>query len=55
MFKTVQLNFKLCRGLHTSCTQFPQLWDLEKVMWILLIQTTCSYTSEKYFKGSYMF
>ena len=58
----LQSNLQLCRSLYTWCTEIPQLWDVEKVMWNILIQTACSYTSEKYFKqlikdqlGSYMF
>ena len=46
----LQSNLQLCRTLYTWCTEFPQLWDVEKVMWNILIQTACSYTSEKYFK-----
>ena len=46
----LQSNFQLCRSLYTWCTEIPQLWDVEKVMWNILIQTACSYTSEKYFK-----
>ena len=46
----LQSNLKLCRSLYTWCTKIPQLWDVEKVMWNNLIETACSYTSEKYFK-----
>ena len=46
----LQSNLQLCRSLYTWCTEIPQLWDVEKDMWNILIQTTCSYTSEKYFK-----
>ena len=46
----LQSNLQLCRRLYTWCTEIPQLWDVEKVMWNFLIQTACSYTSEKYFK-----
>ena len=46
----LQSNLQLCRSLYTWCTEIPQLWDVEKVIWNILIQTACSYTSEKYFK-----
>ena len=46
----LQSNLQLCRSLYTQCTEIPQLWDVEKVMWKILIQTACSYTSEMYFK-----
>ena len=46
----LQSNLQLCRSLYTWCTEIPQLWDVEKVMWNILIQTACSYNSEKYFK-----
>ena len=46
----LQSNLQLCRSLYTWCTEIPQLWDVEKDMWNILIQTACSYTSEKYFK-----
>ena len=45
----LQSNLQLCRSLYTWCTEIPQLWDVEKVMWNILIQTACSYTYEKYF------
>ena len=45
----LQSNLQLCRSLYTWCTQMLQLWDVEKVMWNILIQTACSYTYEKYF------
>ena len=45
----LQSNLQLCRSLYTWCTEILQLWDVEKVMWNILIQTACSYTSEKYF------
>ena len=53
MFITVQLlivKFAALPQLVHLCTEIPQLWDVEKVMWNILIQTACSYTSEKYFK-----
>ena len=46
----LQSNLQLCRSLYTWCTEIPQLWDVEKVMWTILIQTACSYTTGKYFK-----
>ena len=46
----LQSNLQLCRSLYTWCTEIPQLLDVQKVMWNILIQTACSYTSEKYFK-----
>ena len=46
----LQSNLQLCRSLYTWCTEIPQLWDVENVMWNILIQTACSYTYEKYFK-----
>ena len=46
----LQSNLQLCRSLYTWCTQIPQLWDVGKVMWNILIQTACSYTIGKYFK-----
>ena len=46
----LQSNLQLCRRLYTWCTEIPQLWDVEKVMWNILIQTACSYTIGKYFK-----
>ena len=46
----LQSNLRLCRSLYTWCTKIPQLLDVDKVMWNILIQTACSYTSEKYFK-----
>ena len=46
----LQSNLQLCRSLYTWCTEIPQLWDVEKVMWNILIQTACLYTYEKYFK-----
>ena len=45
----LQSNLQLCRSLYTLCTEIPQLLDVEKVMWNILIQTACSYTYEKYF------
>ena len=45
----LQSNLQLCRSLYTWCTEIPQLWDVEKVMWNILIQMACSYTYEKYF------
>ena len=46
----LQYNLQLCRSLYTWCTEIPQLLDVQKVMWNILIQTACSYTYEKYFK-----
>ena len=46
----LQSNLQLCRSLYTCCTEIPQLLDVDKVMWNFLIQTACSYISEKYFK-----
>ena len=46
----LQSNLQLCRSLYTWCTQIPQLWDVGKVMWNILIQTACSYPIGKYFK-----
>ena len=46
----LQSNLQLCRSLYTWCTEIPQLWDVDKVMWNILIQTACSYTIGKYFK-----
>ena len=46
----LQSNLQLCRSRYTWCTQIPQLWDVGKVMWNILIQTACSYTIGKYFK-----
>ena len=46
----IQTNLQLCRSLYTWCTEIPQLWDVGKVMWNILIQTACSYTIGKYFK-----
>ena len=46
----LQSNLQLCRSLYTWCTEIPQQWDVEKVMWNILIQTACSYTIGKYFK-----
>ena len=46
----LQSNLQLCRSWYTWCTQIPQLWDVGKVMWNILIQTACSYTIGKYFK-----
>ena len=46
----LQSNLQLCHSLYTWFTEIPQLWDVEKVMWNILIQTACLYTSEKYFK-----
>ena len=45
----LQSNLQLCCSLYTWCTEIPQLWDVEKVKWNILIQTACSYTYEKYF------
>ena len=50
LYSYLQLNLQLCCGLYTGCTHFPRLWDAEKVMWNILIQTASSYTSQKYFK-----
>ena len=50
LYSLLQVNLKLCGGLYTRCTCFPQLQDGEKVMWNILIQTASSYTSGKYFK-----
>ena len=50
LYSKLQVNLQLCCGLYTGCTHFPQLWDGEKVMWNILIQTASSYTSQKYFK-----
>ena len=46
----LQSNLQLCRSLYTWCTEIPQLWDVRKVMWNILIQMACSYTIGKYFK-----
>ena len=46
----LQSNLQLCHSLYTWCTEIPQLLDVDKVMLNILIQTACSYTSEKYFK-----
>ena len=46
----LQANLQICRSLYTWCTEIPQLWDVDKVMWTILIQTACSYTIGKYFK-----
>ena len=46
----LQSNLQLCRSLYTWCTEIPQLWDVGKVLWNILIQTACSYTIGKYFK-----
>ena len=46
----LQVNWQLCCSLYTCCTDFPQLWDGEKVMWNILIHTASWYTSQKYFK-----
>ena len=46
----LQSNLQFCHSLYTWCTEIPQLLDVDKVMWNILIQTACSYTSEKYFK-----
>ena len=46
----LQSNLQLCRSLYTWCTEIPQLWDVKKVMWNILIQTACSYPIQKYFK-----
>ena len=50
LYSKLQVNLQLCCGLYTSCTPFPRLWDGEKVMWNILIQTAISYTSQTYFK-----
>ena len=50
LYSKLQVNLQLCCGLYTGCTHFPRLWDGEKVMWKILIQTASSYTSQKYFK-----
>ena len=46
----LQSNLQLCRSWYTWCTQIPQLWDVEKVMWNNLIQTTSQHDSQKDFK-----
>ena len=46
----LQSNLQLCRSLYTWCTEIPQLWDVEKVMWNILIQTTSQHVSQKDFK-----
>ena len=46
----LQSNFQICRSLYTWCMEIPQLWDVEKVMWTISIQTACLYTIGKYFK-----
>ena len=46
----LQSNFQICRSLYTWCTEIPQLWDVEKVMWNNLIQTTSQHVSQKDFK-----
>ena len=46
----LQSNLQLCSSLYTWCMEIPQLWDVEKVMWNILIPTACSYTIGKYFK-----
>ena len=50
LYSYLQSNLQHCRCLYTQCTEIPQLWDVEKVMWNILIQTACSYTIGKYFK-----
>ena len=50
LYSKLQVNLQLCCGLYTGCTHFPRLWDGEKVMWNILIQTASSYFSQKYFK-----
>ena len=46
----LQSNFQIYRSLYTWCTGIPQLWDVEKVMWNNLIQTTSQHDSQKDFK-----
>ena len=46
----LQSNLQLCRSLYTWCTEIPQLWDVEKVMWNILIQTANQHASQKDFK-----
>ena len=46
----LQANLQLCCRPYTLCTEFPQLWDVEKFMWSIFIQTATSYTQYKYFK-----
>ena len=46
----LQSNLQLYRILYTCCTEIPQLLDVDKVMWTILIQTACSYTIGQYFK-----
>ena len=50
LYSKLQVNLQPCCGLYTGCTHFPRLWDGEKVMWNILIQTASSYTTQKYFK-----
>ena len=46
----LQSNLQLCRILYTCCTEIPQLLDVDKVKWTILIQTAYSYTIGQYFK-----
>ena len=48
--KNCGISVQLCRSLYTWCTEIPQLLDVDKVMWTILIQTDFSYTIGKYFK-----
>ena len=46
----LQVNLQLCCRVYTCWTDLLQQWDIEKVMWSILIQTASLYTSQKYFK-----
>ena len=46
----LQSNLQLCRSLYTWCTEIRQLWDVENVMWNILIQTASQHASQKDFK-----
>ena len=46
----LQSNLQLCHSLYTWCTEIPQLLDVDKVMWNILIQTASQHVSQKDFK-----
>ena len=31
-------------GLYTDCKEFLELWDVEKVLWSILVQMDSAYT-----------
>ena len=38
LYSKLQVNLQLCCGLYTGCTNFPRLWNGEKVMQNILIK-----------------